>query len=335
MLHENSLGYESPMNHGPWLWAIFNLFVVFMLVLDLRVFHKQAHEVKIKEALLWSAFWIFLSLLFNAGVYFFEGSEVALQFFTGYIIEKSLSVDNLFVFLMIFSYFKVPAKYQHKVLFWGIVGALLMRGLLIFVGVTLIRQFHWILYIFGAFLVFTGIKMAFQDEAVDIHPESNIFVRLFKKILPITAGYHGGKFFIRAEKKIYATLLFVVIIVVETTDLVFALDSIPAVFAITRDPFIVYTSNVFAILGLRALYFALAGLLDLFHYLKFGLSIVLAFIGVKMLIESFYDMPITIALGVVVGVLTISIIASILLPKKEKPTLPPGLSELQKDPDHA
>jgi len=335
LLHENSLGYESPMNHGPWLWAIFNLFVVFMLVLDLRVFHKQAHEVKIKEALLWSAFWIFLSLLFNAGVYFFEGSEVALQFFTGYIIEKSLSVDNLFVFLMIFSYFKVPAKYQHKVLFWGIVGALLMRGLLIFVGVTLIRQFHWILYIFGAFLVFTGIKMAFQDEAVDIHPESNIFVRLFKKILPITAGYHGGKFFIRAEKKIYATLLFVVIIVVETTDLVFALDSIPAVFAITRDPFIVYTSNVFAILGLRALYFALAGLLDLFHYLKFGLSIVLAFIGVKMLIESFYDMPITIALGVVVGVLTISIIASILLPKKEKPTLPPGLSELQKDPDHA
>ncbi|HLA68527.1 MAG TPA: TerC family protein [Bacteroidota bacterium] len=323
------------MNHGPWLWAIFNLFVVFMLVLDLRVFHKQAHEVKIKEALLWSAFWIFLSLLFNAGVYFFEGSEVALQFFTGYIIEKSLSVDNLFVFLMIFSYFKVPAKYQHKVLFWGIVGALLMRGLLIFVGVTLIRQFHWILYIFGAFLVFTGIKMAFQDEAVDIHPESNIFVRLFKKILPITAGYHEGKFFIRAEKKIYATLLFVVIIVVETTDLVFALDSIPAVFAITRDPFIVYTSNVFAILGLRALYFALAGLLDLFHYLKFGLSIVLAFIGVKMLIESFYDMPITIALGVVVGVLTISIIASILLPKKEKPTLPPGLSELQKDPDHA
>jgi len=323
------------MNHGPWLWAIFNLFVVFMLVLDLRVFHKQAHEVKIKEALLWSAFWIFLSLLFNAGVYFFEGSEVALQFFTGYIIEKSLSVDNLFVFLMIFSYFKVPAKYQHKVLFWGIVGALLMRGLLIFVGVTLIRQFHWILYIFGAFLVFTGIKMAFQDEAVDIHPESNIFVRLFKKILPITAGYHEGKFFIRVEKKIYATLLFVVIIVVETTDLVFALDSIPAVFAITRDPFIVYTSNVFAILGLRALYFALAGLLDLFHYLKFGLSIVLAFIGVKMLIESFYDMPITIALGVVVGVLTISIIASILLPKKEKPTLPPGLSELQKDPDHA
>ena len=186
------------MNHGAWLWAVFNLFVVFMLVLDLRVFHKQAHEVKIKEALLWSAFWIVLSLLFNVGVYIFEGYEVALQFFTGYIIEKSLSVDNLFVFLMIFSYFKVPGKYQHKVLFWGIVGALVMRGLLIFVGVTLINQFHWVLYIFGAFLVFTGVKMAFQDEAVDIHPENNIFVRIFKRILPVTAGYHEGKFFVRA-----------------------------------------------------------------------------------------------------------------------------------------
>jgi tellurite resistance protein TerC len=190
--------------------------------------------------------------------------------------------------------------------------------------VTLIRQFHWILYIFGAFLLFTGIKMAFQDETVDIHPESNIFVRLLRKILPITAGYHEGKFFIRAEKKVYATLLFVVIIVVETTDLVFALDSIPAVFAITRDPFIVYTSNVFAILGLRALYFALAGLLDLFHYLKFGLSIVLAFIGVKMLVEGFYEMPIGIALGVVAGVLTLSVIASVLFPKKEKLPLPQG-----------
>lgn len=319
------------MNHSAWLWAAFNVFVLFMLILDLRVFHKRAHEVKIKEALLWSAFWVVLSLLFNVGVYLFEGSEVALQFFTSYIIEKSLSVDNLFVFLLIFSYFKVPAKYQHKVLFWGIVGALLMRGLLIFVGVTLISRFHWILYIFGAFLVFTGIKMAFQDDTVEIHPEKNIFVRFFKKFLPVTAGYHEGRFFVRAEKKLYATLLFIVIIVVETTDLVFALDSIPAVFAITRDPFIVYTSNVFAILGLRALYFALAGLLDLFHYLKFGLSIVLAFIGMKMLIEGFYDMPITLALGVVAGVLIISVIASVLFPKKEKLPLPPGLPELPKD----
>ncbi len=315
------------MNHSAWLWAVFNVFVIAMLVLDLRVFHRHAHEVKIREALLWSAFWIVLSLIFNVGIYMFEGSVVALEFFTGYIIEKSLSVDNLFVFLMIFSYFKVPPKYQHKVLFWGIVGALVMRGALIFVGVTLINQFHWVLYIFGAFLVFTGVKMALQDEAVEVHPERNLIVRIFKRIIPITPGYHEGKFFINVDGKLYATLLFIVILVVETTDLVFALDSIPAIFAITRDPFIVYTSNVFAILGLRALYFALAGLLDLFHYLKFGLSIVLAFIGVKMLIEGIYEMPIAIALGVVAGVLTISVLASILRPKKGKIAPQPELTE--------
>lgn len=318
------------MTHSTWLWAVFNLFVIVMLLVDLRVFHRHAHEVKIKEALLWSAFWIFISLLFNTGIYFFDSSEVALQFFTGYIIEKSLSVDNLFVFLLIFSYFKVPAKYQHKVLFWGIIGALLMRGLLILVGVTLIQQFHWILYIFGAFLVFTGVKMAFQREAVEIHPENNLFVRFLKRFFPVTSGYHEGKFFIRTEKKLYATMLFVVIIVVETTDLAFALDSIPAVFAITRDPFIVYTSNVFAILGLRALYFALAGLLDLFHYLKFGLSIVLSFIGVKMLIEGFYEMPITLALGVVAGVLAASVVASIMFPKEKKVPFP-GFDDVPKE----
>ena len=317
------------MNHSAWLWAVFNVFVLAMLVIDLRVFHRKAHEVKIKEALLWSLFWIVLSLLFNLGIFLFEGSTVALEFFTGYIIEKSLSVDNLFVFLMIFSYFKVPAKYQHKVLFWGIIGALLMRGALILVGVALIREFHWVLYVFGAFLVFTGIKMALQDETVEIHPERNLFVRALKKIFPVTAGYHESRFFVRVNGKLYATLLFVVIIVVETTDLVFALDSIPAIFAITRDPFIVYTSNVFAILGLRALYFALAGLLNLFHYLKFGLSLILAFIGVKMLIEQIYDMPIGIALGVVGGVLTISILASIIRPK---PSSPVGAAEpLQKE----
>lgn len=315
------------MNHDTWLWGAFNVFVVAMLVLDLRVFHRHAHEVKIKEALLWSLFWIVLSLIFNVGLYIFEGSVVALEFFTGYLIEKSLSVDNLFVFLMIFSYFKVPAKYQHKVLFWGIIGALVMRGALIFVGVTLIQQFHWILYVFGAFLVFTGVKMALQKETVEIHPERNLFVRTLRRIIPITSGYHESRFFVRVDGKLYATLLFVVIIVVETTDLVFALDSIPAIFAITRDPFIVYTSNVFAILGLRALFFALAGLLDLFHYLKFGLSVILAFIGVKMLIEGFYDMPISIALGVVGGVLAISIVASILNPRKEKTTSPLALKE--------
>jgi len=315
------------MNHSAWLWAVFNVFVIAMLVLDLRVFHRHAHEVKVREALLWSLFWIVLSLFFNLGIYLLEGSVVALEFFTGYIIEKSLSVDNLFVFLLIFSYFKVPAKYQHKVLFWGIIGALVMRGTLIFVGVTLINQFHWVLYIFGAFLVFTGVKMALQDEAVEVHPEKNIIVRIFKRILPVTPGYHEGKFFVKVDGKLYATLLFIVILVVETTDLVFALDSIPAIFAITRDPFIVYTSNVFAILGLRALYFALAGLLDLFHYLKFGLSIVLAFIGVKMLIEGIYEMPILIALSVVAGVLILSIVASILRPRKEKIILPQNFSE--------
>ncbi|MEP0823623.1 MAG: TerC family protein [Ignavibacterium sp.] len=304
------------MEHSTWMWGAFNVFVLAMLILDLRVFHRHAHEVKIKEALLWSLFWVVLSLIFNVGLYLFEGSVVALEFFTGYLIEKSLSVDNLFVFLLIFSYFKVPAKYQHKVLFWGIIGALVMRGALIFVGVTLIQQFHWILYVFGAFLVFTGVKMALQKETVEIHPERNLFVRLLRRIIPITSGYHESRFFVRVDGKRYATLLFVVIIVVETTDLVFALDSIPAIFAITRDPFIVYTSNVFAILGLRALFFALAGLLDLFHYLKFGLSIILAFIGVKMLIEGIYDMPISIALGVVGSVLMISIIASILNPRK-------------------
>jgi tellurite resistance protein TerC len=306
------------MNHGTWLWALFNVFVVAMLILDLRVFHRHAHEVRIKEALLWSLFWVVLSLLFNVGLYLFEGPVVALQFFTGYLIEKSLSVDNLFVFLLIFSYFKVPAMYQHKVLFWGIVGALVMRGALILMGVTLIQHFHWILYVFGAFLVFTGVKMAFQNAAVEIHPEKNLFVRMLKRIIPISDRYHESRFFVRIDGKLFATLLFVVIIVVETTDLVFAFDSIPAIFAITRDPFIVYTSNVFAILGLRALFFALAGLLNLFHYLKFGLSVILAFIGVKMLIEEIYDMPIGIALGVVGGVLLISILASVLHPKKTR-----------------
>jgi len=301
--------------HSTWLWIAFNGFVVLMLVLDLLVFHRKAHEVKIKEALLWSAFWILLALVFNVGIYYYEGSKVALEFFTGYLIEKSLSVDNLFVFLMIFSYFKVPAKYQHRVLFYGILGALVMRGLMIFVGVALIQEFHWILYVFGLFLVFTGIKMAFQRHDAQIQPERNFLVRLAKIVLPVTAGYHEGKFFVKVDGKLYATLMFIVLIVVETTDLVFAIDSIPAIFAITLDPFIVYTSNVFAILGLRALYFALAGMMGLFRYLKLGLSIILAFIGVKMLLIDIYHLPIGIALGVVIAILTVSVIASLVRPK--------------------
>lgn len=307
---------ETLQPNEPLFLVIFNIFVIVMLVIDLKVFHRHAHEIKIREALGWSALWIILAMLFNTLLYFWLGSEVALQFFTGYLIEKSLSVDNLFVFLLIFSYFKVPAKYQHKVLFWGILGALVMRGLLIGVGVALISAFHWIIYIFGAFLIFTGIKMGFQKETAELHPERNIIVRLFKKVMPVTPGYHGEQFFLKIEGKTYATLLFVVLIIVETTDLVFAVDSIPAIFAITTDPFIVYTSNVFAILGLRALYFALAGIMDLFHYLKIGLSIVLTFVGVKMIMADIYPIPIVLALSVVAGVLTLSVVASILWPKK-------------------
>lgn len=298
--------------------VLFNVFVIAMLLLDLGIFQRRAHEIGIREALGWSLFWIVLSLLFNIGLYYWQGKEAALQFLTGYLIEKSLSVDNLFVFLMLFMYFKVPPKYQHKVLFWGILGALAMRGALIAVGVALISRFFWILYVFGVFLVFTGIKMGFEKETVEIHPERNVAVRMLRKLVPVTPGYHGSKFFLKIDGKYTATLLFVVLIVVETTDLLFALDSIPAIFAITTDPFIVYTSNVFAILGLRALYFALAGLMNLFHYLKIGLAIVLTFVGVKMLLAHVYPIPITIALAVIGGVILLSVVASLIWPKKEK-----------------
>lgn len=297
--------------------VLFNLFVIVMLLLDLGVFHRKAHEVKIKEALLWSLFWIALSLLFNLVLYFWLGHEAALQFLTGYLIEKSLSVDNLFVFLLLFSYFKVPAKYQHKVLFWGILGALIMRGILIVSGAALLARFHWVGYLFGLFLLVTGVRMAFQKEVAEVYPERNVAVRILKKFMPVTAGYHEAKFFVKVEGRRFATLLFVVLLIVETTDLLFAVDSIPAIFAITTDPFIVYTSNVFAILGLRALYFALAGIMNLFHYLKIGLSVVLAFVGVKMLIVDIYPLPIGISLAVVGGVLLVSVLASILWPKKE------------------
>jgi tellurite resistance protein TerC len=297
---------------------LFNVFVIAMLLLDLGVFQRKEHEIGIREALGWSAFWIALSLLFNLGLYFWQGSDVALQFLTGYLIEKALSVDNLFVFLLLFMYFKVPGKYQHKVLFWGILGALVMRGALITIGVALITKFHWIIYVFGIFLVFTGVKMGFQKETVEVHPEKNLVVRLFRKIMPVTAGYHGAKFFVKIDGRWYATLLTIVLIVVETTDLVFAVDSIPAIFAITTDPFIVYTSNVFAILGLRALYFALAGLMNLFHYLKIGLAIVLSFVGLKMLLAELYPIPIMVALGVVASVIALSVIASVVWPAKKE-----------------
>jgi tellurite resistance protein TerC len=298
------------------LWVGFNLFIIGLLTLDLVVFNRKPHEISIAEALKWSSVWIGIAMLFNVGVYYWYGHISALQFLTGFLIEKSLSVDNLFVFLLIFTYFKVPAKYQHTVLFWGILGALVMRGTLILLGAALIVRFHWILYVFGFFLVVTGIRMIFQSEDVKVHPERNIVVRFFKRLFPVVAGFHDEKFFVKVNGKRYATLLIVVLIVVETTDLVFAIDSIPAIFAITTDPFIIYTSNVFAILGLRSLYFALAGMMDLFHYLRHGLSVVLVFIGAKMLVDSYLRIPIGIALIIVAGVLTLSIIASIARTKR-------------------
>ncbi|HEX9652901.1 MAG TPA: TerC family protein [bacterium] len=298
------------------LWIGFNAFVLAMLALDLGVFHRRSHAVKLKEALAWCAVWVSLALVFCVGVYFWYGQEKALNFLTGYLIEESLSVDNLFVFLTIFSYFNVPAQYQHKVLFWGILGALIMRGIFIFAGVTLIREFHWLIYIFGAFLIFTGIKMAVKTET-EIHPEKNPLLKLVRKLFPVTEDYEQGRFFVKRAARTYATPLFVVLLVVETTDLMFALDSIPAILAITHDPFIVYTSNVFAILGLRSIFFALAGIMKLFQYLHYGLSAILVFVGVKMLVAEFYKMPVTIALGVVAGILAISVLASVIRSRKD------------------
>jgi len=303
---------------SPLLYVFFTIAIIALLVVDLGLFQRKSHEVKIKEALGWSAVWISLALLFNVGLFFWRGKEPALQFLTGYLIELSLSVDNLFVFLLIFMYFKVPAAYQHKVLFWGILGAQIMRGLLIGVGVVLISQFHWILYLFGLFLVFTGIKMGIQEDEAEVRPERNIFVRFFRKVMPVTPGYHGARFFLKHEGRHYATLLLIVVIVLETTDLLFALDSIPAVFAITTDPFIVYTSNICAILGLRSLYFALAGMMNLFHYLKIGLAVVLTFVGMKMLLAEVFPISIGIALCVVGAVLLLSVAASLVWPKQEK-----------------
>ncbi|MDH7568314.1 MAG: TerC family protein [Armatimonadota bacterium] len=294
-----------------WLWVLFNLFVVAMLALDLGVFHREAHAVSIREALFWSVLWVLLALAFNVWVYYWRGSEVALQFLTGYLVERALSVDNIFVFLVIFSYFQVPAAYQHRVLVWGILGALVMRAIFIFTGVALLARFHWLIYVFGAFLVFTGIKMALHRDE-EIHPERNPVLRLFRRLFPSTEGYEGPRFFVRRAGRLLTTPLAVVLLVVETTDLVFALDSIPAVLAITRDPFIVYTSNVFAILGLRALYFAVAGLMEIFHYLHYGLSAILVFVGVKMMLADVYHLPVVISLGVVSALLVLSIVASLL-----------------------
>ncbi len=317
------------MTDTTWLWVGFNFFVLAMLALDLGVFHRKTHAVTFKESITWTVVWVTLALVFNAGVWHFAGPQKGLEFFTGYVIEKSLSVDNVFVFALLFSYFAVPAQYQHKVLFWGILGALIMRAIMIVAGAALIAKFAWIIYVFGAFLIITGIKMLVKREE-EIHPERNPVVKWFKRLMPVTSDYRGDRFFVRDNGLRCATPLFVVLLLVEITDVIFAVDSIPAIFAVTTDPFIVYTSNVFAILGLRSLYFALAGVMDKFHYLKIGLGVVLAFVGVKMLLaHSAWKIPTLLSLGVVVLVLAASVVASLLrtraakAPALGKPSPPP------------
>ncbi len=307
------------MSTDALLWTVFGVLVTGMLVLDLGVFHRKAHAVNVKEALGWSAVWITLALLYNLGVYFWLGPAKALEFLTGYVIEKSLSVDNIFVFILLFSYFRVPSEYQHKVLFWGILGALFMRAAFIALGVTLINKFTWVIYVFGAVLIYSGIKMALEKDK-EVHPDHNPVLRLFRKAFPVTPQFEGSRFWVRRQAGLLATPLMVVLIVVETTDLIFAVDSIPAVLAITRDPFIVFTSNVFAILGLRALYFALAGAMNVFHFLHYGLSLILVFVGVKMIGAHWFKIPIGIALGVVAGVLAASVVASLIWPAKKTQT---------------
>ncbi|MFY9311189.1 MAG: TerC family protein [Bacteroidia bacterium] len=296
-------------------WIGFNVFVMLMLALDLGVFNRKAHLISIKEALIWSGVWVFLAMCFNALIYYWQGQAKALEFFTGYVIEKSLSMDNIFVFVLIFTYFKTPAIHQHKILFWGIIGALIMRAVFIFAGVAILEKFHWTIYIFGAILIYTGYKMLIRKDK-KIEPQKNPVIQFFKRIMRFTNEPHGANFFIKQNGKQFATPLFLVLIVVETTDLIFAIDSIPAILAITHDEFIVYTSNVFAILGLRSLYFALSGMIDKFRYLSQGLALILLFVGLKMLIGDFYKMPIHITLIVIVAILIISAIASLVFKHK-------------------
>jgi tellurite resistance protein TerC len=306
------------MENTPLFWILFNLFVIGLLLLDLLVLNRRAHAIQLKEALGWSAFWVTLSLCFNYFVYHTMGHEAGVQWLTGYLVEKALSVDNLFVFLLIFTYFKVPAEYQHRILFWGVLGALVLRGLFIVAGAALLAKFHFLLYVLGAFLVYTGVRMGLSSSSEpEIDPENNPIVRFLGRHLPISRQLDGGKFFTQREGVRFATPLLVVLVLIETTDVVFAADSIPAILAISRDTFVVYTSNVFALLGLRALYFALASLMQLFHYLHYGLALILIFIGAKLLLEDVYPLPMPVALGAVGVLLLGSIGASLLWPKKQ------------------
>ena len=304
------------MTANIYFWIGFHLLIFLLLALDLGFFYKKAHKIYIKEAIVWFTVWVILALLFNLFVFFEFGKTKALEFFTGYVIEKSLSIDNIFVFILIFTYFSVDEKYQHKILFWGIFGALIMRGIFIVTGVALINRFHWIVIIFGAFLVYSGCKMLFHKEA-EVDPDKNRLVRFFRRYFPVSETLHDDKLFIRKNNRLFATPLFVVLLVIESSDLVFAVDSIPAVLAISKDTFIVYTSNIFAILGLRSLYFAVSGMMKYFRYLKNGLAFILLFVGLKML--AFYfeiEISIILSLSVIIAILIISILASVM--KKAK-----------------
>lgn len=302
-----------------WAWAGFLGFVALMLALDLGVFNRKSHVVGLKEALAWCAVWFGLAMAFNLLVSQKMGTQAGLEFFTGYIVELCLSVDNVFVFIVIFQYFRVEPRYQHRVLFWGILGAVLMRALFIFAGISLINAFHWIIYLFGAFLVYTGIKLALPKKEDGFEPEKNPAVKLARRLFPVTSHFEGGRFFTHVHGKLHATPMLLVLVVVETTDVMFALDSIPAVIAITRNEFIVFTSNIFAILGLRSLYFAVSGVMQLFRYLNVGLAVILVFVGLKMLASHYVSVPIHLSLGIIGCVLAASILASVLIPQNRKP----------------
>lgn len=304
------------MEVSVYFWVGFHILIFTILAIDLGIFNRKEHKVPVKEAITWSAVWITIALLFDLFIYFEFGKDKALEFLTGYVIEYSLSVDNIFVFILIFTYFAVPEKYQHKVLFWGILGAIVMRGIFIFAGVALINRFHWIILIFGGFLVFTGFKMLVQKDA-QVDPERNPVVKFFRKFLPVSDELHGSKLFIRKNRRTFATPLFLVLLIIESSDLIFAVDSIPAVLAISKETFIVYTSNIFAILGLRSLYFAVAGIMGYFRFLKVGLAMVLSFVGLKMLASYFsFEIPILLSLTVIISILFFSILASIVIKEK-------------------
>jgi tellurite resistance protein TerC len=317
--------------HTVWAYILFNLFVLAMLALDLGVFHRKDHKVGVRESLIWTVIWIALAAVFAVGLYYWKltvfgadrAADTTLQFVTGYLIEKSLSIDNVFVFLLLFAYFKVPDHLQHRVLFWGIIGALIFRSIFIALGAVLIAKFHWIMYLFGGILILTGIKMALSKDK-EIHPERNPLLRLFRRFIPVTNEYHGRHFFVKMSGKWVATPLMVALVLVESSDIIFAVDSIPAIFAVSRDPFIVYTANVFAILGLRSLYFALAGIMNLFHHLHYGLSAILIFVGIKMLLSETFKIPVGWSLLVIGAILLISVVASKIWPKQGASSSPAG-----------